>query len=127
MKRTTQHAVSALATGLAATSLALVGAAPAHADGRTCVSEAEYQDIRWAPRPPTMGKVRDHFDTKGVVVWRWSNGPDTEVTRSYVKCPEWNGGRGRVQVFFNDYSWDGLMRVDGMAPAPRGDWVFPWS
>lgn len=127
MNSTTKHAVSALAAGLAAACLSTVSAAPAHADGRTCVSEAEYQNIRWSPRPPTVGKVHDHFDTKGVVEWRYENGRRIDVGRSYVKCPEWNGGRGRVQVSFDNYSWDSLMRVYAMAPSPRGGWVVPWA
>lgn len=128
MNRTVQHAVSALVTGVAVASLGVVTASPAHADGRSCVSEAEYQNIRWSPRPPTMGKVRDHFDTKGVLVDRWyPGGGRIDTVRSYVKCPEWNRGRGRVHVHFDNYSWDGLMRVWAMAPSAYNNWVYPWS
>lgn len=99
---------------------------PAHADGRTCVSEEEYQNIRWRHPPATMGRVNDHFDTRGVIRERWyGSGNNTDVIRTYVKCPEWNRGRGRVHVWFDNYSWDWRMRVYAIAPNAQRNWVFP--
>ena len=94
-----KHLVIALVSALTAAMLGIASAAPAHADGRSCVSESEYQNIRWTSPPATMGRVHDHFDTRGVLEWRTSSGGGNEdVIRSYVKCPEWNRGRGRVHV-----------------------------
>lgn len=121
-----KHLVIALVSALTAAMLGIVTAAPAQADGRSCVSEAEYQNIRWTSPPATMGRVHDHFDTKGVLEERWfGSGGREDVVRSYVKCPEWNRGRGRVHVWFDNYSHDWRMRVYAMAPNASGNWVYP--
>ncbi len=40
---------------------------------------------------------------------------------SYRKCPEW--GRGYAQVRFDNYSWDGRMRVYAVRRNPYVSWV----
>lgn len=126
--------ITVLSTAMLAVGIGLVSAAPAVADERPCVSQLEYQDVRfgwptYSGRPAAMGQVTDHFDTRGFILEAWGSWSRRDVVRAYPKCPEW--GPGYAVVWYDNYSYDWRQRVYGMAPSIRAYnagniYIWPW-
>jgi hypothetical protein len=78
-------------------------AAPAQAETPGCVTQYE---LYLAKRGMTKAQVHRIFDTTGVVTHSFvTPGYGYDEYRSYRKCRGFDGGRDRVLVAFDDYTF----------------------
>lgn len=90
-----------LLAGLVAVTGLFVVAPPASATPG-CVTEFE---LFSAKRSMTKSQVHDIFDTSGRVFDTWVGPEGYDEVRTYRKCPGFDGGRSRVVVWYDTYSY----------------------
>lgn len=97
---------------------------PAEADTPGCVTEREYLTVY---RHERIVDVNDHFDTVGQLFDAWGGGGYYDEIRTYRKCPSFDGGRGRVGVWFDNYSHDAAGYTDARLRLYRKVPFNPWN